>query len=96
MAIFPLGIDDLIHVKGKLLPVASRWRDIGLVLGISDSILQTIETNKDVRVCLTNMLRLWLHQKYNVRKYGEPSWQSLKRAVKSPAGGDSPGLADKI
>ena len=77
--------------------MAARWRDIGLVLRISDSKLETIEANKsDIRDCLTDMLRLWLNRAYNVEKYGEPSWQSLREAVRSPAGGDSPATADKI
>ena len=77
--------------------MAARWRDIGLALGISDSKLETIEANKsDVRDRLTDMLRLWLNRAYNVEKYGEPSWQSLREAVRSPAGGDSPATADDI
>ena len=98
LSVTPLtGIDDLIDVKSKVLPVAARWRDIGLVLGISDSKLETIEANKsDVRDCLMDMLRLWLNRAYNVEEYGEPSWQSLREAVRSPAGGDSPALADDI
>ena len=31
-----------------------------------------------------------------MEKYGEPSWQSLREAVRSPAGGDSPVIADNI
>ena len=77
--------------------MAVRWRDIGLALGISDSKLETIEANKsDVRDRLTDMLRLWLNRAYNVEKYREPSWQSLREAVRSPAGGDSPATADDI
>ena len=95
--ISPLGIDDLIDVKVKVLPVAARWRDIGLVLGISDSKLETIKANTlAVKDRLTDMLRLWLKRAYNVEKYGEPSWQPLIEAVRSPAGGDSPALVDKI
>ena len=90
-------IDNLIDVKVKVLPVATRWRDIGLALGISDFKLETIEADKmAVRDRLTDMLRLWLNRAYNVEKYGEPSWQSLREAVRSPAGGDSPALADDI
>ena len=77
--------------------MAARWRDIGLALRIADSELETIKANNsDVRDRLTDMLRLWLNRAYNVEKYGEPSWQSLREAVRSPAGGDSPATADKI
>ena len=90
-------IDDLIDVKLKLLPVAARWRDIGLVLRLSDSKLESIEMNsRGVKDCLTNMLRLWLNRVYSVDRFGEPSWQKLSEAVRSPIGGANPALADKI
>ena len=77
--------------------MAARWRDIGLALGISDSQLETIEANKsDVEDYLTDMLRLWLNKSHNVEKYGEPSWQILRDAVRNPAGGNSAAVADNI
>ena len=91
------GIDDLIDVKAKLVSVAPRWRDIGLVLGIADPKLATIEANKsDVKDKLMEMLRLWLNKAYNVEKHGEPTWQIVREAVKNPVGGECPALADKI
>ena len=91
------GIEDLTDVKSKILPVAARWRDIGLVLGISDSELETIEANKlDIKDRLTDMLRLWLKKAYRVDKYGEPSWGKLRDAVSSPSGGNDPAVADEI
>ena len=87
----------MIDVKLKLIPVATRWRDIGLVLGISDPKLAIIEAKKsDADDSLTDMLRLWLNKMYNVEKYGEPSLQALRKAVRSPVGGKSPAHADKI
>ena len=81
----------------KLHPLATKWRNIGLVLGISDSKLEEIEANKSsVKDRLTDMLRLWLNKAYNIEKYGEPSWQTLREAVRSPVGADSPAEADKI
>ena len=77
--------------------MAAQWRDIGLVLGISDAKLEMIEANKSsVKDRLTDMLRLWLNKAYKVERYGEPSWQTLREAVRSPAGGDAPAEADKI
>ena len=77
--------------------MAARWRDIGLALGISDSQLGTIEANKsDVKDYLTDMLRLWLNKSYNVEKYGKPTWQTLRDAVRNPAGGNSAAHADSI
>ena len=75
--------------------MADKWKDIGLVLGISDPHLQTVAVNKsDVIDCLTEMLRLWLNKVYNVGRYGEPSWQKLREAVRKPAGGNNPAHAD--
>ena len=97
MIFYYKDIDDLIDAKRKLLPVATKWRDIGLVLGISDPKLEEIETNKSsVKDRLTDMLRLWLKKSYNVEKYGEPSRHTLREAVRSPVGADSPAEADKI
>ena len=77
--------------------MATNWRDIGLALGISDSKLEEIEANKaSVKDRLTDMLRLWLKKSYNVEKYGDPSWQTLREAVRNPVGADSPAGADKI
>ena len=77
--------------------MATRWRDIGLVLGILDTKLEAVKADKTAAEdCLTEMLRLWLKRAYNVEKYGEPSWQSLRQAVRNPAGGASPAHADKI
>ena len=70
--------------------------DCGLTLDKPDySKLEIIEASKlDARDCLTDMLRLWLNKMYNVEKYGEPSWETLREAVRSPARGDAPAIAD--
>ena len=82
-------------VKDKLLPVASKWKHIGLALGLSPSQLKTVQSD-DVLSCLTEMLELWLNKSYNVEKYGEPTWQMLREAVKHPAGGNSAACAKQI
>ena len=75
--------------------MAARWKDIGLVLGISDSNLHTIEVNNSkVEDCLREMLKLWLNKVYLVARYGNPSWQALREAVRKPSGGNNPALAD--
>ena len=42
------------------------------------------------------MLTQWLKRNYNVKKFGEPSWQRLVEAVGDPAGGTNPALANQI
>ena len=91
------GIDDLIDVITELEDVAVNWRGIGLVLRLRDPDLGAIAVgDKSVYGCLTDMLRLWLNQSYDVIKYGEPSWQMLENAVRARAGGNNPAIADQI
>ena len=42
------------------------------------------------------MLNKWLKRNYNVKKFGEPTWQKLVEAVGHLAGGADPGLAREI
>ena len=42
------------------------------------------------------MLTHWLKRNYNVKKFGEPSWQRLVEVVGHPAGGANPALASQI
>ncbi len=38
----------------------------------------------------------WLQKKYDVQKFGPPTWRMLVRAVVEDAGGKSPTLAEQI
>ena len=57
-----------------------------------------IQSEKDNNVinCLRAMLTLWLNQDYNVDKFGRPSVEMLKEAVRHRIGGNNPALADRI
>ena len=90
-------MDDLFDVKRELLPVAARWKDIGLALRLNPSQLDEIESNnRNASDCLTKVLTLWMKKAYNTERFGEPSWELLIAAVADPAGGDNPALAEKI
>ena len=95
--VFP-EIDDLIDAKRKLLPVADRWKHIGLALRLDPSELKRIEReNRDnLEDCLTEVLTLWLKGNYNMERFGEPSWVLLARAVADSAGGNNSALAEEI
>ena len=90
-------IDDLYEVNSELVDVAGRWRNIGLALHLKDPKLSIIQdNNSDVTTRLTDMLRQWLNKTYDVERFGQPSWQMLAEAVRSPAGGNNPALAAQI
>ena len=77
--------------------MAGEWRNIGLALRLDDSQLGVIQRdNPDIYGRLTDMLRQWLNKTYDVERFGQPSWQMLAEAVRSPAGGNNPALAAQI
>ena len=90
-------IDDLFDVKTELMPVAARWKDLGLALRLNPYKLDEIEAdNKKVGDSLTEVLKLWLNKSYNAKKFGEPSWHRLAEAVGHASGGNNPALAEKL
>ena len=89
--------DDLFDVKSELIPVATRWKHIGLALRLDPAQLSIIESDQGrVDDRLTEVLHLWLKKAYNSKRFGEPSWTLLARAVGHPAGGNNRALAEKI
>ena len=87
----------MIDVKSELLPVAARWKDIGLSLRLALNQLNVIERdNKNAEDCLTKTLELWLKQDYDTNRWGLPSWNLLATAVGDHVGGNDCALAKKI
>ena len=62
----------------QLLPLASKWKNIGTVLDLDSGALDTIEYNESGKAedCLREMLHLWIRQ-INPR----PSWSALVEAI---------------
>ena len=85
----------MFDIKEKLLDVASKWKHIGLALRLKPAQLKTIQSD-DILTSLTDMLELWLNKNYDVEKHGEPTWEVLREAVRSPAGGNDKACAAKI
>ena len=85
-------------MQNELLPVATKWKSIGFALHLKPKILDGIETryNGDPQACLAVMVTEWLDRNYNVKRFGEPTWQHLVEAVGHPAGGASVALAREI
>ena len=97
MTLFPeIGTDDLYDIYSELLPVANKWRNIGLALRLTPNVIGTIGTKNDAKDCLLEVLTEWLKKTYNVERFGEPSWKLLIMAVGDRAGGGDPALAEII
>ena len=79
-----------------LLPVADKWKNIGLALRLTPDSLNTIGAKENVTDRLLDVLYQWLKKTYNVKLFGEPSWKLIVKAVSDPAGGNDHALAEKI
>ena len=93
-----VGEDDLTDVMDEVMEVVEKWRALGMALRLKTSELDSIKSKNhtDPTECLRDTLQAWLQQRYDVQKYGVPSWDILCKAVKKPSGGNNPALADKI
>ena len=70
---------------------------MGIALRLKLDSLETIQvSDHNPRDCLRSMVIEWLKRNYNVRKFGEPTWQKLVQAVGHPAGGANMALAREI
>ena len=90
--------DDLFDVKRELISVAGNWKNIGIALRLKRTQLDYIQTVNDgnPNACLTSVVIEWLNRKYNVKRFGEPTWQFLVEALGDPAVGVSMELARNI
>ena len=74
-----------------------NWRGIGFALQLKSDVLDSIQAeNSDNAACLAAMVTEWLMRNYNVKRFGEPTWQQLVEAVGHPAGGANMVLAREI
>ena len=91
------GEDDLIDVLEELLPIKSVYLALGRSLRLNAADLKSIQAaNPDESDALSDTLTLWLQQKYNVKRFGPPTWRKLVEAVDRKVGGNNPELAKKI
>ena len=81
--------EDIFDMMTALVCLFHKWKEIGTALGLCHYILEIIEakchTNK--RLALQEVLVEFVRQNYNCDRFGNPSWQSLAKAVAHPVGG---------
>jgi len=92
--LFRIDEEDLFDIKKALISVVAKWEPIGIGLGIKQGTLDEIEKGHpgDPSECLVKMLVTWLRRSYNVKRFGEPTWQKLLQIVSDPAAGNNPAL----
>ena len=93
-----LTTDDLNRVRAAIIDAATKWHNIGVILGLRPSTLKLIKVANfdDVEFCLNAVLAHWLNQDYLVTKHGQPTWRKLLMAIAHPAGADDTSLANRV
>ena len=91
-SLFTSDLDDLFDVVKELNLVSAKWNSIGIALRLRPNTLDGFKGG-DPSACLTSTLTEWLKKNYNVKRFGEPTWQWLVKAVGDPAGGANMGHA---
>ncbi len=92
-----LDEDDLSKIIKEILPIESRYYNLGRSLNLKIPDLRRIrDENSRESDALEDVLLLWLNKKYDEKKYGPPTWRMLVEAVNEETGGDNHKLAEKI
>ena len=85
-------LSDLMNKIAAKIP--SKWKDIGLQLGVNQEVLDGIATISlgDLNNCYSNVFTRWKNQNSQTHRY---TWSTLVQALKKPAVGEDR-LADEI
>ena len=96
----PSDEDDLCDIMEELVTIMSKYYSLGLALRLRDYDLNTVyqayPNESDNEIALKDVLLLWLHKKYNVERFGQPTWRMLVEAVDKETGGNNHDLAKKV
>ena len=95
-----LGQEDCRDIIKELEPVAHKWYEIGLALGLTPNSLDRLKAlaigENDFIKLLTSMIVEWLRMRYNTVRFGKPTWRRIVEAVREDTGGRNPALADEL
>ena len=88
------------NVLEAVRPIKSVYFSLGQCLQLEITDLESIRkvnpNESDTEQALTDILRLWLQRKYDVGRFGPPTWRMLVEAIEREPGGNNPELAKKI
>ena len=92
--------DDLIDVLEEIISVKLAYFSLGQSLRLKTNDLRRIRqeypNDSDANLALSEVLVLWLQRKYNVGRFGPPTWRMLVEAVHRKVGADDDDLAKQI
>ena len=93
-----LGEDDLYDVQQEVVDLKASYYQLGVALRLSPQELDSIRKafGQDIDQAFTEMLLAWLKHRYDVKRFGPPTWKRLIEAINSRVGGNNLALAKKI
>ena len=82
----------------EVLSIQSNYYQFGIELGLPLREMDAVQKafRQDMPQAFAEVLKIFLKHRYNVQKYGPPTWRKLVEAVDSPAGGNNHALAKII
>ena len=86
-------MEEVVSIKSLYF---SLGRSLRLEIDDLKKVREAYSSESDDESALTDVLLLWLHQKYNVERFGQPTWKMLVEAVNKKTGGNDHDLAKKI
>lgn len=87
--------NDLFDVWELMMPLVDSWEPIGIGLRLQLSTLDEIcKLSPGMR--MIRVIGSWLKRRYNVEKFGKPTWRTLVEVVANRAAGNDPDLALEI
>lgn len=99
-SLYSSGEDDLSDIMEEVVSIKSMYYSLGRSLRLRandlDTIYKACPNESDHEKGLNDVLLLWLQQKYNVERFGKPTWRALVEAVNKKTGGDNQDLAKEI
>jgi hypothetical protein len=107
LLLFFTGEDDLADIIEEIISIRSVYFSLGRSLRLRPDNLRAIsescsstgacdESDADTERALNDVILLWLRQRYNVERFGPPTWRMLVEAVDKHTGGNDHELAKKI
>ena len=90
--------DDFREVYREVANIQSNYYQLGIELGLPLREIEAVKKafQQDIVQAFTDVLGIWLRHRYNIEKYGPPTWRRLVEAVDSPTGGNNHALAKTI
>ena len=89
--------DSLSYVLAALADgIPGKWDSIGIYLGLPYKVIERCRLEDTLDEKIRSMVIAWVRGKYDVEKFGQPSWRKLVEAIAHKSGGYNKRLATNL